>query len=77
MTSHLVVVKAAFDSEAGVWFIEHCTFPGLSGEASSFEELAKRVPNMLADLMEASGSTEEGQEIRRDHRVIRHDHQIE
>ncbi len=63
MTSHLVVVKVAFDPEASVWFIEHSSFPGLSGEASSFEELAKRVPNMLADLFEASGSEEAGSEI--------------
>ncbi len=63
MTSHLIVVKVAFDPDACVWFIEHCSFPGLSGEASSFEELAKRIPNMLADLIEASGSTEAGLEI--------------
>jgi hypothetical protein len=63
MTGHLVVVKAAFDSEAGVWFIEHSSFPGLTGEASSFEELAKRVPDMLIDLMEAAGSTEDKSDI--------------
>ncbi len=63
MTSHLIVVKAAFDPEAGVWFIEHSSFPGLAGEAASFEELAKRVPNMLADLIEASGSIDNSSEI--------------
>jgi len=63
MTSHLIVVKVAFDPEADVWLIEHSSFPGLAGEAASFEDLAKRIPNMLADLIEASGLAEHGSEI--------------
>jgi hypothetical protein len=54
MTSHFIVVKVAFDPEAGVWFIEHSSYPGLAGEASSFEELAKRFPDRLIDLIAAS-----------------------
>ncbi len=70
MTSQLVVVKVGFDPEAGVWFIENSSFPGLAGESATFEELAKRVPDMLLDLMEESGTIKEGSEVPcRDHRI--------
>jgi hypothetical protein len=51
----VVKVHAAYDAEAGVWFVEDSTLPGLSAEADTFEALAAKLPNMIADLMEDAG----------------------
>ena len=50
----LIVVKAAYDAEACVWFVESSDLPGLNVEASSFELLRTQVPLAVADLIEAS-----------------------
>ena len=51
----LIVVKAAFDPEAGVWFVESSDLPGLNVEAPTVEKLQEQVPLAVADLLEASG----------------------
>jgi hypothetical protein len=58
----LYVVKAGFDADADVWFVEHTDVPGLATEAASFETLCEKIKVMAAELLEAngleSGSTE-------------------
>ncbi|WP_174300857.1 DUF1902 domain-containing protein [Caulobacter sp. S45] len=34
----LVVVKAAYDAEAGVWYVESSDLPGLNVEAATVEQ---------------------------------------
>jgi hypothetical protein len=48
----LIVVKAAFDPDARVWFVESSDIPGLNLEAASVEELRDKLPGAIADLLE-------------------------
>lgn len=50
--SRLVVVRAVWDSEAAVWTAESSDLPGLVTEAASFDELEKKLPDLIRDLME-------------------------
>lgn len=50
----MIVVKAKFDAEAGVWFVESSDMPGLNIEAATVEEFSRQVPLAIADLIEAS-----------------------
>lgn len=61
--SRKVEVKAAFDDEAQVWFIEDSTLPGLAGEADTIEALAARLPDMVVDLIEANGLEGSGKTV--------------
>jgi predicted RNase H-like HicB family nuclease len=51
----LYVVKAGFDADAGVWFVEHTDVPGLATEAPTFDELRHKIEIMAAELLEANG----------------------
>ncbi len=55
MSRSIIVVKAARDADAGVWFIESSDVPGLHLEAESLEALADKLPGAILDLLEASG----------------------
>jgi len=53
----VIVVKAAFDLEAKVWFVDYSDIPGLNVEAESLESLQVKIPVALQDLLEdADGS---------------------
>jgi len=58
MTS-LIVVKAAWDPDAGVWWVEHSDLPGLNLEAETLEALRDNLPGAIEDLLEAAGHTGE------------------
>lgn len=61
MAHGVIVVKAARDPEAGVWYVESSDFPGLNAEAATLEELVEKLPAMIADLEdEEEGSNHEG-----------------
>ncbi len=51
----LIVVKVAYDAEAGVWYVESSDLPGLNVEAATVEQLREQLPLAVADLVEASG----------------------
>ena len=53
--SRLVVVKIAFDGEAGVWYVDHSDVPGMRAEAATADELMNRIPDLIADLVEENG----------------------
>lgn len=55
MASRLIVIKAAYDPEAEVWYVEHSDVPGLSAEAESLDALIDRLPGMITDLIEENG----------------------
>jgi predicted RNase H-like HicB family nuclease len=55
----LIVVKAAWDPDAGVWWVEHSDLPGLNLEAESLEALRDKLPGAIEDLLEAAGHTGE------------------
>jgi hypothetical protein len=48
----VIVVKAAFDAEAGVWFTESSDVHGLRLEAPTLDALVARLPGAVHDLLE-------------------------
>jgi predicted RNase H-like HicB family nuclease len=54
----IVTVKAAWDDEAGVWYVEHSSLPGLHIEAETPLELYDKLPGAIEDLLEGSGEQE-------------------
>jgi hypothetical protein len=48
----LIVVKASFDEEAGVWTTQSADVPGLRIEAHSVDELLAKLPGAVMDLLE-------------------------
>ena len=48
-------VRASFDADAGVWYVDETNVPGLSTEAASFEELCRKIEVMVPELLEANG----------------------
>lgn len=53
-----IEVHIDHDEDAGVWYVKSSNIPGLSGEASTFDELSIRIPGMILDLFEENGSAE-------------------
>ena len=49
----LIVVKATWDPEAGVFVAESADVPGLVTEAASIEALRAKLPGLIQDLMDA------------------------
>lgn len=47
------VVRAAWDSEAQVWYIESSDIQGLATEADTLDELRRKIPIIIQDLFEA------------------------
>lgn len=62
MTNQLIVVKAARDDEAGVWFVESSDLPGLNAEAETLDALVEKLPALVEDLLEESGEAS-GREV--------------
>jgi len=55
-----IVVKAAYDPEEGVWFVESSDLAGVNAEARSVEELLAKLPGVILDLLEQEGSAGDG-----------------
>lgn len=55
----MIVVKAAHDPEAGVWFTESGDVHGLRIEAATLEALIDRVPLAIQDLLGVEGETQD------------------
>jgi hypothetical protein len=51
----LLVVRAALDAEAGVWYVTGSDVPGLATEAQSFDELCQKILVMVPELLDANG----------------------
>lgn len=58
----LLVVKAAFDRDTGVWYVSDTEVPGLSTEAPSFDALCEKVLIMAPELLELNG-WQDGREV--------------
>ena len=52
MARGLILVKAAYDDDAGVWFVESSDLEGVNAEAPSLEELLQKLPGVILDLLE-------------------------
>jgi predicted RNase H-like HicB family nuclease len=54
----LLVVRAVWDSEAGVWVAESEDVPGLVTEADTVEALEAKFPGLIQDLLEDENGSE-------------------
>jgi predicted RNase H-like HicB family nuclease len=59
MTSRLVIVKAAYDLEAEVWYVEDSDLHGVNAWASTLEELRDKLPAVILDLLDEQGDAGE------------------
>jgi predicted RNase H-like HicB family nuclease len=50
-----ILVKAAYDADAKVWFVESSDLEGVNAEASSLEGLLQKLPGVVLDLLEEDG----------------------
>jgi hypothetical protein len=55
-TMTTITVKAAWDPEATVWYIEHSNLPGLHIEAGTPLELYDKLPGAIEDLQWTRGA---------------------
>ena len=51
----VAVVKAAYDDDASVWYVEHSEVDGLRVEGETFEAFRRNVADAAADLIEGAG----------------------
>lgn len=58
VTGKIILVKAARDPEAEVWYVESSDVPGLNLEADTLEGLLERLPGAILDLMETGDAGE-------------------
>jgi hypothetical protein len=52
MARGLILVKAAYDADAAVWFVESSDLEGVNAEAPSLEGLLQKLPGIILDLLE-------------------------
>lgn len=60
---HLVLIRALWDADAGVWVATSEDIPGLATEAETLEDLRDKVVAMIPELFEANGITLDVAEI--------------
>lgn len=57
------IVRAAWDEDAKVWYIEDSDIPGLVTESESLEGLRQRIRDILPDLLHGQPDVPEAIEI--------------
>jgi hypothetical protein len=57
-TTTRVSVSAAWDAEAGLWYVNSSSLSGLRLEGASLQELYDQLPAAIADLLEGQDSEE-------------------
>jgi predicted RNase H-like HicB family nuclease len=53
----LIIVKAAYDAEAGVWYVEDSDLPGVNAWAATVQELGEKLPAVVLNLLEEEGDS--------------------
>ena len=56
--TQVIIVKAAYDPEAAVWYTESSDVYGLRIEAPTLDALVERVPGAVQDLLECEGQSD-------------------
>ncbi len=59
MAGRLIIVKAAYDAEAGVWYVEDSDLPGMNAWAPTVQELSEKLPAIVLDLLEQDGENDD------------------
>jgi predicted RNase H-like HicB family nuclease len=47
MMTSMVVVRAKYDDDAKVWYVEHSDLFGVHAEGTTFDELCGKLPNVV------------------------------
>lgn len=55
MTAHAIRVQATWDPEASVWVATSEDLRGLVAEAATAEDLERKLPGIIQDLVELNG----------------------
>jgi predicted RNase H-like HicB family nuclease len=55
-----LVVRIAYNGEAGVWYVAHCELDGLNVEAKTLDELLAKLPDAVRELIEIAEDEDEG-----------------
>ena len=58
MAGRLIIVKAAYDAEAGVWYVEDSDLAGVNAWAPTVQELSEKLPAVVLDLLEEEGDSD-------------------
>ena len=53
-----VHVKAAYDPDAKVWYVEQSSLSGVFAEGQTADELARKLPDIVEDLTGTRGPVE-------------------
>src|SRR6476620_155460 len=56
--TQMILVRATWDHEAKVWTAGSSDLPGLVTEAASLDELDRKLPGLIQDLMETDNEME-------------------
>jgi hypothetical protein len=68
--ARLIIVKAAYDPEAEVWYVEDSgDLPGVNAWAPSVQELCDKLPAAVLDLLEEQGGDDHELDIPRPRRT--------
>jgi predicted RNase H-like HicB family nuclease len=54
----MITIRAAWDHESKVWYIEHSSLSGLHLEGDTIDGLREKIPGAIEDLLEGSGERE-------------------
>jgi predicted RNase H-like HicB family nuclease len=65
------IVRAAWDDEAKVWYVEESDIPGLATESETLEGLRQRIRDIIPDLLEDQTDRPEAIELD----IIAHTHE--
>jgi Domain of unknown function (DUF1902) len=58
MAGRLIIVKAGYDAQAGVWHAEDSDLPGVNAWAPTVQELSQKLPAAVLDLLEEEGDSD-------------------
>lgn len=58
MSYAVLTVYAAFDGEAGVWFVESSDLHGVNAEAPTLDALVAKLPDVIFDLLDEGEAAE-------------------
>jgi len=65
------IVRAAWDGDAGVWYVEESDIPGLATESATLDGLRQRIRDIIPDLLEDGSDVPEAIEVD----IIAHTHE--
>jgi predicted RNase H-like HicB family nuclease len=63
MSTKTYTVACLWDDEARVWYVSETAVPGLATEATTVEELERKLQRMIPELLELNNAHESRQQV--------------